>query len=394
MRPKIVLLTSFGFILATLLFVSLSLFTLVAPLLYHHSHVSVNLNEFTYIITISYFTGMPLGKIIGRVFGMHRHLALSTFLMAVIISISIPITYISSNFYELIFLRVIQGTSTFLMEIFSIEYSKLLKLPERIVPSTISIGGIPTGVALGTFFVNYISMSNLIILVSLILIVGGSFSLLINSLREYKNLSDEYKNAKSTNYRNPATWLMGIVWMSIAGFNLSLAVILPLYLLKTDPPLINNTMNVFGIAGALFTFLGGVASYLIYKLGKKDESLFLIPVFTYLITAVGFLFIIFAGTKYLLLSTLLVMVEAMNIGIIYSIPKEIFGEKNYANATWEFSLIGSSGHIIAPLILIPIAFSLGFNYVFLVYAIFPLIAALSFLRIKSFMCKRNNYARY
>jgi len=186
---------------------------------------------------------------------------------------------------------------------------------------------------------------------------------------------------------------MGIVWMSIAGFNLSLAVILPLYLLKTDPPLINNTMNVFGIAGALFTFLGGVASYLIYKLGKKDESLFLIPVFTYLITAVGFLFIIFAGTKYLLLSTLLVMVEAMNIGIIYSIPKEIFGEKNYANATWEFSLIGSSGHIIAPLILIPIAFSLGFNYVFLVYAIFPLIAALSFLRIKSYMRTGNNYAR-
>jgi len=164
------------------------------------------------------------------------------------------------------------------------------------------------------------SMSNLVILVSLILIVGGSFSLLINSLRKYKIVSDEYKNAKSTNYSNPATWLMGIVWMSIAGFNLSLAVILPLYLLKTDPQLINNTMNVFGIAGALFTFLGGVASYLIYKLGKKDESLFLIPVFTYLITAVGFLFIIFAGTKYLLLSTLLVMVEAMNIGIIYSIP--------------------------------------------------------------------------
>ena len=109
MRPKIVLLTSFGFILATLLFVSLSLFTLVAPLLYHYSHVSMNLNEFTYIITISYFTGMPLGKIIGRVFGMHRHLALSTFLMVAIISISIPITYISSNFYELIFLRVIRN---------------------------------------------------------------------------------------------------------------------------------------------------------------------------------------------------------------------------------------------------------------------------------------------
>jgi len=61
------------------------------------------------------------------------------------------------------------------MEIFSIEYSKLLKLPERIVPSTISIGSIPTGVALGAFFVNYMSISNLIILVSLILIVGGSF---------------------------------------------------------------------------------------------------------------------------------------------------------------------------------------------------------------------------
>lgn len=394
MRPRVVLLTSFGFILATLLFVSLSLFTLIAPVLYSHLHITLNLNEFTYIITIAYFTGMPLGKIIGRVFGMHRYPALSTFLMVAIISISIPLTYISSNFYELIFLRIIQGMSTFLMEIFSIEYSKLLKLPERIVPSTISIGGIPTGVALGAFFVNYLSMSNLILLVILILLIGGLFSVILNSIGGLNYEIIKGQQIRTTNYGNPATWLMGIIWMSIAGFNLSLAVILPLYLIKTDPTLINNAMNVFGITGALFTFLGGILSYSIYKFGKKDYALFLVPVLSYSVTAFGFLIIMVMGVKLLIFALILIMMEAMNIGIIYSIPREIFGDKNYANATWEFSLIGSSGHIIAPLLLIPLAFSFGFNYVFLIYAIFPLIAAISFLRIKSYMRVRNNNGKH
>ncbi|MGC9146153.1 MAG: hypothetical protein ACP5GS_08630, partial [Nitrososphaeria archaeon] len=328
-----------------------------------------------------------LGKIIRRTLGMHRHPSVSVFLMITFIALTIPITYLTSNFYLLIILRTVQGTSTFLMEIFSIEYSKILDFEKRVIPSTISIGGIPTGVALGSFLVRYISVKNLFLLDLAIVFTGTIFSLLMNYIKNENRVEQMTKIKTGHNFKNPLTWFMGLIWMSIAGFNLSLAVILPLYLARKNPELIISAMNVFGYSAAIFTFVGGILAYFIYERIKKESAAFLIPVGAYIFTALGFLIIIFSGTLYLLEAILLINFEAMCIGIIYSIPRELFGDLNYANATWEFSFIGSTGHIIVPLLLIPLAYLLGFRYIFIIYAIYPLLVSALFLRIRSYVYK-------
>ncbi len=387
MKTKVITLTILGFILASLLFISLSIFTLSVGDLYAHAHPAMSINDFSYLITIAYFVGMPLGKVIGRVFGMHRYPSVSVFLLVAFIAITIPITFLTSNFYLLIFLRVVQGTSTFLMEIFSIEYSKILDFEKRIIPSTISIGGIPSGVALGSFLVQYISLKNLLLLDIAIISVGILFSLLLNNMNNDAPAELSIKKKARHNFKNPLTWFMGLIWMSIAGFNLSLAVILPLYLEHEDPKLIISAMNIFGYSAAIFTFVGGLIAYLIYERIKRQSAVILIPVISYIFTAIGFLVIILYGTLYIQSAILLVNIEAMCIGIIYTVPKELFGEANYANATWEFSFIGSTGHIIVPLILIPLSYSYGFRYVFMIYAVYPVIASLLFLRIRSYTYK-------
>jgi len=385
MKSSIIALTVFGFTLSSLLFITLSLFTLTAGELYAHVRPAISLNYFSYVITIAYFAGMPIGKIIGRTLGLHRHSSVSVFLIIAFIALTIPITYLTSNFYLLIILRTVQGTSTFLMEIFSIEYSKILDFEKRIIPSTISIGGIPTGVALGSFLVRYISVKNLFLLDLAIVFTGTIFSLVMNYIKNENRIEQMTKIKTGHNFKNPLTWFMGLIWMSIAGFNLSLAVILPLYLIRKNPGLIISAMNVFGYSAAIFTFVGGILAYFIYERIKKESAAFLIPVGAYIFTALGFLIIIFSGTLYLLEAILLINFEAMCIGIIYSIPRELFGDLNYANATWEFSFIGSTGHIIVPLLLIPLAYLLGFRYVFIIYAIYPLLVSALFLRIRSYV---------
>ncbi len=386
MRPKVLLISIIGFILSTVLFMALSVFTIMSPFIYSHLSSSISYNAFSYLFTILYFSGMPAGKVLGRIFGFHKRPSFFTFLMIVIIAITIPLIYYGNNLILVLVSRFIEGTSTFLMEIYSIEFSSFLALRERIIPSSISIGGIPTGVALGGLIVSKLSSNVIIIWTIFSMVLGAIFSLSIYLARN----SAEMKKGgikRKTGFKNPLTWYMGIIWMSIAGFNLSLAIILPLYLEMINPSLIGYSLGIFGYAGAIFTFIGGILAFLLYTETKRNISMIYLAVFSYAISFIGFISLIIFGIKNIGIDIVLISFEAMNVAIIYSIPKDIFGETNFANSTWEFSLIGSSGHILAPLILIPIALNFGFVPVFSLYAAFPVISSLLFIRIKNIMSK-------
>ncbi|MEM3192711.1 MAG: hypothetical protein QW292_11665, partial [Candidatus Parvarchaeota archaeon] len=76
--------------------------------------------------------------------------------------------------------------------------------------------------------------------------------------------------------------------------------------------------------------------------------------------------------------------ETFVIAAIYTLPRKLYPPGLVAKGTWEFSLVGSLGHIIAPLILIPIAYSIGFGYMFAIILIFPIygIFAMTYLLTK------------
>ncbi|MGC8618462.1 MAG: MFS transporter [Thermoplasmata archaeon] len=356
-----------GFITTSIVFSVLASVTFYAPSILHNLNSKLSLDSFISIITIVYFAGMPFGKILGRVMKFHRNASFWTLVMLLIIIFTIFITPYVHSLALFIAIRFIQGTASFLMEIFSISYSFLFKEKERALASAISISGIPAGVTFGSILaLNLNSHETFIIIPILGLVSLIPFIYLLN-IKGYS-----FKNESYTTYNFRYTWIYGFLWMTIAGFNLTLAVIIPIYLEKFSPQITGTAMSIFGYWGALATILGGVIAYSIYSKLRGSLSLIIVGILGYAISIPGFILLFLRPSNVLILvGILLIMTEALAISPIYTTPVEVYGKERVGNGIWEFSLIGSTGHIIAPLTLLPLGLILGFNTVFLILVIFP-----------------------
>jgi len=74
----------------------------------------------------------------------------------------------------------------------------------------------------------------------------------------------------------------------------------------------------------------------------------------------------------ILIGIFFITTETLLISPIYTTPVDVYGKDNFENDIWEFSLIGSTGDIIAPSSLWPLGILLGFNEAFLILLIFPI----------------------
>ncbi len=358
-----------GFITTAIIFSVLSSVTLLAPVFLRNLGNPMNGSSFVMLITIVYFAGMPFGKILGRIMKFHRNASLYTLLMfLVIIGTIIVLPYVHSLVSFLI-LRFIQGTSSFVMEIYSIAYSFLFTERQRGAASAISISGIPSGVTLGSL----VAVS-LPIQLSFILIPAlGVISLVpfVSLLRGSQSFEKD-EVSKST-YGFKFTWIYGLLWMTIAGFNLTLAVILPLYIpVYFTPAIISSAMTIFGTWGAIATVFGGAAAYLLYSKLHGINSLLIVGIIGYSLSIPGFILMYLHSSSIMILfGVLLIQSEALAISPIYSTPIAVYGKERVGTGTWEFSLIGSSGHVIAPLSLLPLALVIGYDKLFLLLISFP-----------------------
>ena len=377
MKLKTLILPVSGFITAMVLLSSLSSFMMFIP--YFSHRLNTNPDEIIYFGTLFYFAGMPLGKVLGRFLKFHRNAVYST--LGIIF-----MPYINS-ISELILFRILQGMATILNDIFSISYSYLFDEKSRVLANTIAISGVPSGIALGSSLSFIAGMDIYIVftmlgLISLLISIPFIYLLHINS----SNLQLlKYDNAGTT-IRNPITWIIGFLWMSIAGFNLVLASIIPAYLSIYDPADIGITMTIFGVWGALTTILGGLIAYMLYRGKLRQKSLFVVSIAGYALSIPGFLiFTTYPRGSILYLSMFLIMMEGFVIAIIFTLPRLVYREGYVAKGTWEFSLIGSTGHIIAPLTLIPFAFVFGYGSAISLLIIFPIYGILASLYLAKYL---------
>jgi len=61
-----------------------------------------------------------------------------------------------------------------------------------------------------------------------------------------ENKEYDFKNKSYTTYKFKFTWIYGFLWMTIKGFNLTFAIIIPLYLDKYSLAIIGIAMSIFG----------------------------------------------------------------------------------------------------------------------------------------------------
>ncbi|MDG7035603.1 MAG: hypothetical protein JRM78_05220, partial [Nitrososphaerota archaeon] len=142
------LLPVMGFVLAAVLLTSLSSFVLFIP--YYAHALATPPSELLYYGTLLFFSGMPFGKLIGRALRLYRHTVAFTLACVIIISATIFLMPFAGSLAILLLFRFIQGSSTVLMEVFSVSYSFIYSRRARALASTISISGIPAGVAIGS----------------------------------------------------------------------------------------------------------------------------------------------------------------------------------------------------------------------------------------------------
>ncbi|MCW6158946.1 MAG: MFS transporter [Thermoplasmatales archaeon] len=357
-----------GFITTSIVFSVLASVTFYAPSILPNLSSKLSIDSFISIITIVYFAGMPFGKILGRVMKFHRNASFWTLVMLLIIIFTIFITPYLHSLALFIAIRFIQGTASFLMEIFSISYSFLFKEKERALASAVSISGIPAGVTFGSILALNLNLHETFIIIPILGLVSLIPFIYLLNIKDYS-----FKNESYTTYSFKYTWIYGFLWMTIAGFNLTLAVIIPLYLEKFSPQITGTAMSIFGYWGALATILGGVIAYSIYSRLRGSLSLIIVGILGYAISIPGFILLFLRPSNILILvGILLIMTEALAISPIYTTPVDVYGKEKVGNGIWEFSLIGSTGHIIAPLTLLPLGLIFGFNTVFLILVIFPI----------------------
>lgn len=393
---KRILLPISGFISTAILFSVLASVTFYSPLILSQLNSSLSLSSFISIITIIYFAGMPFGKIVGRIIKFHENASFWTAVMIIIIIITIFFMPYVHNFYLFLLLRFIQGSSSFLMEIFSISYSFIYKERERSLASALSISGIPAGVTLGSLVAlnfNYHEAFILIPVIGIILMIPFVYLLYVETL-EFRNNRKYNKSEKAsyTTLKFRFTWIYGFLWMTIAGFNLTLAVVIPLYLKIYSPSITGTAMAIFGYWGAIATVIGGAIAYLVYYKLKGTLSLITVAVLGYALSIPGFILMyLHYNSELILIGIFLIMMEGLVISPIYTTPVDVYGREKVGNGVWEFSLIGSSGHIIAPLTLLPLGMIVGFNVIFLILIIFPIYGIIGMFLIYTYI--RDNHIR-
>ncbi len=310
---------------------------------------------------LAYFIGMPIGKILGRWLKFYKHLSIAIIGLSFIISLSMILMPFSKSFDELLLLRIIQGTVTFYMEIFSNFYSFLFNdFRKRTLASAISISGIPGGVAIGTSAYALISQNPLVVyssfaIISLILAIFYSISL--SNFRIIQ--SDLKKEGSGTTYKMGRTWLMGFLWATIAGFNLILAVLLPPYISTYSPKDVPLAMEIFGYTGAIITIIGGLIAYII----KSSITMAKIVSIAYILSFIGFIILYFEPKGiYLGIDITIIMLEGFAVPFIYAVPVELYKEDMVAKGTWEFALIGSSFHVWGALLILTLATIISYRF--------------------------------
>ncbi len=361
-----------GFVMAAVLLSSLSSFVIFIG--YFSKITNTNPNLLLYLGTLLYFAGMPAGKLIARVLKYHKNMTLATFIVLTIISATVIFMPYVNNFALLLAFRFIQGGATILMEIFSLSYAYIYTDRKRVLASSFSISGIPAGVAIGSAVPFLANMNPDLVyailgLLSFILIIP--FVILLNKNKNAFNVLKEEK--RGTTVKMSITWIMGFLWISIAGFTLVLGSILPDYLATYDPKDIVMVMSIFGFWGAAATTVGGLIAYFLYAKNLGYRALIYVSIFGILVAVPGYILLALKVTNLILyLAVFIIQFEGFVIGAIYTLPRKLYPPGLVAKGTWEFSFIGSLGHIIAPLVLFPIAYSIGFSYMFITLLIFPI----------------------
>jgi len=365
-----VLLPIAGFISAAIMTTSLSTFVLFAG--YFSLRLNVNIQSLILWGNVIYFAGMPLGKIIGRFIKFYKNLPTALLGITVLISLTIALMPFVNSFVELMIFRFLQGTVTIYMEVFSNIYSFLYdKISTRNLASAISISGIPGGVAIGTsaYVLTKENPVTIFTLFSLISLLSSILYVLL--IRRNKPVMYKLKEEiPGTTYNYGRTWLMGLLWATIAGGNLVLSIALPQYISSYSPNDITLAMQVFGYSAVLLTIIGGLIGYY----SKSLNNMIKVIAVSYLLSLIGFLIISYGQPKYMFLALAIILInaEAIVVPFIYSIPRYLYPEKLVAKGTWEFALIGSSFHIWSSILVLEIGFYFSFRLVMFMLSFPPL----------------------
>ena len=344
-----------GFTASALLTSSLS--TYVLYLGYFHARMGVPISWLALWGNVLYFAGMPLGKVIGRALRFYRHLPSAVVGMSALIAASLALMPFAASPLELLSLRLIQGTVTFYMEVFSNAHSYLYDdLGRRTLASAVSIAGIPGGVAVGTSA--YLTAPPSVaypILAAVSFLGAAAYAFVLSRARVA--LAPLSRESGGTTFRMGRTWLLGSLWGTVTG-DLALAVVLPSLISSYSPSDVPLAMAAFGISGVLMTLVAGAVAYLV----RSPVTMARIISVGYALSAASYIYLLAFRPAGACLALSILGTDMMNLVIpfIYSVPRHVYREGFVGKGTWEFSMIGSFYHIWFTALAVVMTYGMGF----------------------------------
>ncbi len=273
----------------------------------------------------------------------------------------IPVSY---NLYLLTALRFFQGLMIMMLALFSIQLSGWFRPSERAKSLAFTLGAIMLGSAAGGFLsgiLSSVSWEEAYYLTGLIMIAGAAvyFIFARDAPAQEKLLISEHGKKHPSAWKNPMTWMMGVIQLPLAWTLFSVGGFLSSYSrhLGYSASLTDYLIMAWGLSGFIAAFIGSIIGDRFAK-GKNSSREILnarLKVMTLadIMMGIGALLMLLTGgfSYYMLLFAAIINAFLMMFPPNYwALPGNVFPVMLIESGTFGMGLISNSADAIGPLV--------------------------------------------
>jgi MFS family permease len=383
-------------ILMTTSFISLTAFSIVSPAIAQTLRVGSSTVEVYGVdaFSIGLFMAFFLGH--GGLFDTRiRTGVLVAQLFLIIPQFIIPI---SDSLDFLVILRFFQGLMIMMLALFSIQLSGWFRPSERAKSLAFTLGAITLGSAAGGILsgvFNSISWQDAYYLTGFVMLAGALvyFAFARNAPTEGKSIAMAEKQKHQGVWRNPMTWIMGLIQVPLAWTLFSIGGFLPEFSEHLGYSISQTTdlVIVWGITGFAAAFIGSIIGDHWAKKGETNRQIFnsrlRIMAIADVLMGIGALLMILIGK----FSIYDLMFAAVINGFLMMLPPNywastgsVFPLAIMGAGAFGMGLISNSADAIGPLVSSVLVRNLGWDGVFTIMVILSFIGvAVNFVAYRS-----------
>ena len=365
-------------LLMTTSFISLTAFGILSSKMAIYYHVSVN--ELTILGIDSFSIGLFAAFFLGNGGVFNTRLKTGVLLAQLFLIVPQFLIPVFNNIIVLIILRFLQGLMIMMLALFSIQLEGWFAPDERAKSLAFTLGAISLGSAagglLGVAFRSF-SWQESYYVTGVLMLVGAIiyFALAKDSPEQKKEFIQEEKVKHESAWKNPMTWVMGIIQIPLSWTLFSIGGYLSTYsrFLGYSISESGTLVIAWGLAGFAAAFIGAVLGDRLTR--KTNTNMGILKARLKVMTladvlmAVGIILMVALGhvSFYALLMAVIINGFLMMFPPNYwALPGNIFPLVIVTEGAFGMGLISNSADAIGPLVTSSIISTVGWTGVFMI----------------------------